>query len=152
MVQIFQPQPEERTIATMAEPSTNQLPRTANRSPQTNLIDDLANYQRCWEEIHQRTLRQIQMVKGKQAPLLNMRGESEGTKKSKTLTNGWVTNLQKRRKVSLRQNPMSYTFLPTPSPKCDPVSLSPSNLTKKQGEKLKCDTKNHANETILSPF
>ncbi|KAL1987877.1 hypothetical protein VTN96DRAFT_1861 [Rasamsonia emersonii] len=48
----------------MAQPTTHQeLPRTANRSPQTNLIDDLANYQRCWEEIHQRTLKQIQMVK-----------------------------------------------------------------------------------------
>ncbi|KAL1962091.1 hypothetical protein VTN77DRAFT_619 [Rasamsonia byssochlamydoides] len=48
----------------MSEPTTHQeLSRTANRSPQVNVIDDLANYQRFWEEIHQRTIKQIQMVK-----------------------------------------------------------------------------------------
>lgn len=33
------------------------------------LFDDLADYQRCWEEIHQQTLKQIQLIKGESWPV-----------------------------------------------------------------------------------
>jgi hypothetical protein len=51
----------------MSEPISQREPSrsTNNRSPQANMLfDELADYQRCWEEIHQQTLKQIQLIKG----------------------------------------------------------------------------------------
>lgn len=56
----------------MSQPSESRTFASDGKLMQPSSLHDLANYQRYWEDLHQRTLMQIQQIKGKPYRLVNL--------------------------------------------------------------------------------